>query len=178
MEEIKSPLAVLRVSSLRFRSKAGPALASATSLADILISGESRARVALDGEIDNELARKLVSASGYLAERAVNEHDAIWLTRAFACNALAAGKEDEREQIRHLVLVAAAAEAINVDYTPLLCSVASRASERASLLLRRFSTRPRELNRLEDFGIRARQIDGDFQFHPVDALGSRTTSAH
>jgi phage shock protein PspC (stress-responsive transcriptional regulator) len=142
-------------------------LEAAAFVADCFASASAAQRVALGAKIDSALATKLAGVCGYLAERAINEREAKWLTRALICAGLASRMEDNREIIRHLVLVVVAGEMLSVDQNTLFNHAIAAFDEDAAVFLKSFLSRPSDLNRLAQYGVRSEWKNGLFAFEAM-----------
>ncbi len=109
---------------------------------------------------------KLLSLSGFLAEAAINKNDPQCVEVAVGLNVIEDFRNDYRENIRYLVLIAYAAKRIGIDMTAVISSMLGISSDRAEKGLSDFMSRSEDINNIILFGIRGEFTDGIFRFTP------------
>jgi len=166
-KSVSEALEWLDAASMRFRPKTSEALDRGLSLAREFEALSLSDRLSVQEHIPASLHQKLFALSGYMAEAAINDHDAKWIGAAICLHLIEDFGKDYRENFRYLVLVAYAAKKVNVDLKKVIDSLLPFASERASSYLIDFSHRDNGVNNLSSFGVKEEVIDNKSRFVPM-----------
>lgn len=109
-------------------------------------------------------ARQLASLSVVAAEQALAEKQDAWLTWALLAHDVEHFRDDPRNNLRLLVVVAYAAEHLGSEVRALFERTASMMSPRSASYIRAFIARPPSLRTLQAMGVRAETQGGRVRF--------------
>ncbi|MCW7500609.1 hypothetical protein ND861_09495 [Leptospira sp. 2 VSF19] len=117
-------------------------------------------------QVNLNLAKKLLSISGYLSEYSMFTNSKQCLHAALICHCIEDTFIDYRENIRYLVLIEFAAKKINVDFFNLVKSILPYCSVRTKENLENYINRDGSLNELKNFQIKFKMVEGYPTFLP------------
>lgn len=160
-------LVTLTSTSLRFGPKSNSAIENGKLLADAFSRLSTNDREKVLGLVKPDLGMKLIALSGFMAEAAINRNDVFLIEAAVVLHVIDGFREDCRENIRYLVLVAFAAKRLGVDLSNVAAPALLLASNRAKQALSEFLLRDDELNNLSSFAMSTDVVDGVFRFVPT-----------
>jgi hypothetical protein len=158
--------------SFRFRPKSSEPLGRGLLLAKSFDALSEQDRLHVQGAFQWSVGPKLLTLSGFMAEAAINTRDPSWIRAAVILHIIEDFKKDYRDNIRHLVLVAYAANRIGVDLRDVANSVMQLASPHARSYLIDFLSRDDGLSDLASFGIKETIVD--LYWSGPDRTDSRT----
>lgn len=165
-ETLDQLLGWLDTTSTRFRPKDSELVDKGLQAAELYAEISSEDRCSVSKEVSAQLGRKLLSVSGFMAEKAINTHDGKWVRGALLLHLINDFRDDYRDNFRYLVLVDYASNKVGVSMGGMIDSVIPFASNRSRGFLRDFSQRDGKLNELASFGVREDVVDGTSKFVP------------
>ena len=157
----------LRAFNFRFRQKSSDYLVKGLSLAKAFEELSGLERLEVIGSMRSTDANKLLSLSAFMAEKAIDSKDPLWIKAALLMHLIEDFKVDHRENIRYLVLISYSAKKIGADFFQLVNSIISFSSDRARSRLREFLSRDETLNELSSFGVKEIKVDHESRFVPI-----------
>lgn len=167
MHDLDEGIGWLESLSVRFRPKSSDTYDKAFELAQMFEHSPPPDRATLVAKVSDQAAKKLLSLSAFLAERAMDTGDAKWLKAAVLLHVMEDFRKDYRENIRYLVLVDYAAKSINAQLESLIDGAIPLASDRTKRCLTDFKGRAAELNELDKFGVKVALQGGERRFVQV-----------
>jgi len=165
-ETLDQMLGWLDAASTRFRPKDSGLVDRGLQAAELYAEVSSEDRCSVSKEISAQLGRKLLSVSGFMAEKAINSNEGKWVRGALLLHLINDFRDDYRDNFRYLVLVNYASNKIGLSMGDMIDSVIPFASNRSRDFLRDFSKRDDKLNELACFGVREDVVDGMSKFVP------------
>ncbi|MCW7506096.1 hypothetical protein [Leptospira paudalimensis] len=117
-------------------------------------------------QVNLNLAKKLLSFSGYLSEYAMFINSEQFLHAALICHCIEDTFIDYRENIRYLFLIEFSAKKLNVDFIALVKNLLPYCSVRTKEHLENYINRDSSLNELKNFQIQFKMVAGYPTFLP------------
>lgn len=164
MHDVDDALAWLETLSVRFRPKNSDTYNKALELAQMFACSSPSDRAALVARVPDQAAKKLLSLSAFLAERAMETGEVKWLDAAVLLHVIEDFRKDYRENFRYLVLVEYAARFISAELEGMIDGAVALASNRTKRCLSDFKARASELNELDKFGVKVELQGGAPRF--------------
>lgn len=166
MKEIWDAMNWLESVSVRFRPKSVDTLEKVLEFTLLFERLSAPDKLTLSSAISDEMAKKLLSLSGFFAEQAMATGDAKWVRGALVLHLIEDFGRNYRENYRYLVLVSYAANYIKTNFSDVMKGVLGMASVRSHGYLVDFDGRASELNELSKFGVRISMVDNQPRFVP------------
>ncbi|UPG89474.1 hypothetical protein L2Y96_19070 [Luteibacter aegosomaticola] len=117
-------------------------------------------------KLGSSIRKKLLHASGRMAEEAMNDGDRRWIQIAVVLNVIEGFEVDYRENFRCMVLVRHAARYLGVDMAEVVEFAMTLASGQSKQQLEIFVSRDDTQNRIEKVEVGVERVDGRWRFVP------------
>lgn len=166
-ESLEQLLSWLTTVSTRFHPQNSDLVDKCLRAADLYTEMSADERHTVSGEVSQELRSKLLAASGFMAEKAINTADPKWIRGSVLLHLIDDFGGDYRENFRYLVLANYASRKIGVSMIDIVRSVLPVASNRSCKYLKDFCERDESLNKLAVFFVREDIVDGISRFVPM-----------